>query len=213
MPITHGDTKIKIDKIDCFVLTSRPLLTISEGNLSSVELQIGENVADLIPDGSTIQWGIGNIPNSVLYSLMDKKDLGVHSGSISDPIIDLIEKGVITNRRKTVKPNRVVCTSLLGTDRLYKYAHDNPIIELNPIEFTHNTVIISKIDNFHSINSALEVDITGQVNAEAIKNKTIAGVGGQMDFLHGAKYSKGGKAIIALPQLQKQETFQGLKLQ
>ena len=142
---------------------------------------------------------------------MDKKDLGVHSGSISDPIIDLIEKGVITNRRKTVKPNRVVCTSLLGTDRLYEYAHDNPIIELNPVEFTHNTIIISKIDNFHSINSALEVDITGQVNAEAINNKTIAGVGGQMDFLHGAKYSKGGKAIIALPSTTKAGNISRIK--
>ncbi|WP_284035536.1 acetyl-CoA hydrolase/transferase C-terminal domain-containing protein [Neobacillus sp. 114] len=211
MPITYGETWISVNQIDCFVPSSRPLLTIPEGKLSSVEKKIGENVASLIPDGATIQWGIGNIPNSVLYSLMDKKDLGVHSGSITDPVIDLIDSGVITNRKKTVKPNKMVCTLLLGTEKLNQYVDNNPMFELHPVEFTHSGAIISQIDNFHSINSALEVDLAGQVNAESINNHTIAGVGGQMDFIRGAQYSKGGKAIIAFPSTTKDGTKSRIK--
>jgi 4-hydroxybutyrate CoA-transferase len=199
VPITYGDTMITVQNIDYFVSTSRSLLTIPLGDTSEIEKKIGENVADLIPDGATIQWGIGSIPNSVITSLVHKKELGVHSGSISDSVIDLVEKGIITNSHKTVLPNKIVCTTLIGTKELYRYANQNPNIELYPANFTHSSSTLSKIDNFHSINSALEVDITGQVNAEEINNRIIAGVGGQMDFIRGAQSSKGGKAIIALP--------------
>ncbi|PWA08120.1 acetyl-CoA hydrolase [Pueribacillus theae] len=203
MPFTHGETLVNVDQIDCFVESSRPLLEIPEGKISDVEKKIGENVADLIPDGATIQWGIGNIPNSVLYSLKDKKELGVHSGSITDPVIELIEKGVITNSKKSVVPNKIVCTTLLGTEKLFRYVHNNPMVELHPADFTHNGKIIGQIDDFYAINSALEVDLTGQINAESIKNTTVAGVGGQMDFIRGAKNSKGGKSIIAFPSTLK----------
>ena len=199
MPRTQGDTNLTIDEIDSFVKSSRSLLTIPESGFSDIEKKIGENVATLIPDGATLQWGIGSIPNGILHSLKNKKDLGVHSGSISDPVIELIESGVINNSRKIVKQNKIVCTSLIGTEKLYEYANNNPVIEMHSVEFTHNSKIIGQIENFHSINSALEIDITGQINAESLKGVTIAGVGGQMDFIRGAKGSNGGKAIIALP--------------
>lgn len=205
MPVTYGETMIHVEKIDRFVLSSRPLLEIPEGRLSEVEKKIGENVAELIPDGATIQWGIGNIPNSVLYSLMDKRDIGVHSGSITDPVIDLIEKGVITNERKRVLPNKIVCTTLLGTEKLFRYVHNNPMIELHPVDFTHHGNVIGQIDNFYAINSALDVDLSGQVNAESLNGLTVAGVGGQMDFIRGAQNSDGGKSIIALPSTTKDE--------
>jgi 4-hydroxybutyrate CoA-transferase len=203
MPNTNGETKVRVADIDCFVHTSRPLLTIEETEIGEVEQKIGEYVASIIPDGSTLQWGIGNIPNSILYSLTDKKDLGVHSGSITDPVIELIERGVITNRFKAIKPGKVVSTTLLGTEKLIKYADNNSEIEFYPVTFTHNINVISKLENFYSINSALEVDLSGQVNAESIQNRTIAGVGGQMDFILGARYSKGGKSIIAIPSVTK----------
>ncbi|MEH7246219.1 acetyl-CoA hydrolase/transferase C-terminal domain-containing protein [Neobacillus niacini] len=199
VPFTYGDTMVSVQNIDYFVSTSRPLLTIPLGEISEIEKKIGENVADLIPDGATIQWGIGSIPSSVIRSLVHKKELGVHSGSINDSVIELVEKGIITNSHKTVLPNKMVCTTLIGTKELFRYADHNPNIELHPANFTHASSTLSKIDHFHAINSALEVDITGQVNAEEINNRIIAGVGGQMDFIRGAQSSKGGKAIIALP--------------
>ena len=212
MPRTHGDTKLTIEEIDCFVKTSRSLLSIPESGSSDIEKKIGENVATLIPDGATLQWGIGNIPNSILHSLKNKKDLGVHSGSISDPVIDLIESGVINNRKKSIKQHKIICTSLIGTEKLYDYANNNPLVEMHSVEFTHNGSIISQIEDFHSINSALEIDITGQINAESLKGVTIAGVGGQMDFIRGAKGSKGGKAIIALPSTAAGGTISRIKL-
>lgn len=199
MPVTVGDTSINVENIDAFVHSSNRLLEIKEGQINDIEKKIGENVASLIPDGATIQWGVGNIPNSVLYALENKRDLGVHSGSISDPIINLIEKGVITNKYKNIDKNKSVCSLLLGTEKLYRYVENNPLIEMRSVNYTHNGATIGKLDNFHSINSALEVSLTGQVNAESIGTKTIAGVGGQIDFIRGAQYSKGGKAIIALP--------------
>lgn len=198
LPVTEGDSKVDAHFIDFFVKSTNPLLEIKERELTDIDKQIGKNVATLIPNGATLQWGIGNIPNSVLHALKDKKDLGVHSGSITEPIIPLIQSGVITNEKKSFGRGKVLCTVLLGTKKLYDYANKNPLIHVVEAKTTHNIVNISKIDHFHAINSAIEVDLFGQVNAESIQGKTIAGVGGQMDFIKGAKLSKGGKSIIAL---------------
>lgn len=212
MPETSGDTLLSIAEIDCFVKSSRPLLSIPQNEAGDVEREIGEYVATLISDGATLQWGIGNIPNSILHSLKNKKDLGVHSGSISDPIIELMESGVINNRKKAIKRHKVICTALTGSEKLYDYANNNPLIEMQSVEFTHNVSIIGQLENFHAINSAFEIDITGQVNAESLKDVPIAGVGGQMDFIRGSKLSKGGKSIIALPSTASGGTISRVKL-
>jgi len=212
LPLTSGDTLVHVSEIDHFVVSNRPLLSVPDGNLSDEELTIGKYVAELIPDYATIQVGLGKIAKSVLLSLTSKKGLGVHSGSITDPVTELIDLGVITNERKEINPYKTVCTTLTGTETLYKYAHQNPNIQLFPTDYTHNAAIISKISNFHSINSALEVDIFGQINAEQVSSYPVAGVGGQMDFIHGARLSKGGKAIIALPSTAKRGTESRIKI-
>lgn len=198
LPKTYGDTMVHIDEVDCFVQSSKSVLELKERELSNIERKIGEHVASLIPDGSTIQWGIGGIPNSVLKELSNKKDLGVHSGSITEPIINLMENKVITNQYKSYKKGKVICTTVLGNKKLYDYINENPMIELHPVDVTHNVNVIQQIDNFHAINSAIEVDVYGQINAETINGNIIAGVGGQMDFIKGARLSDGGKSIIAL---------------
>ena len=166
---------------------------------------------NLIPDYATIQVGLGKIADSVLLSLKSKKGLGIHSGSITDPVMELIDLGVITNERKEINPYKTVCTTLTGTEKLYKYSHQNPDIELYPSDYTHNAAVIAKISNFHSINSALEVDIYGQINAEQVGNYPVAGVGGQMDFIHGARLSKVVKRLLLFLLQRKKEPNHGLK--
>lgn len=211
LPVTNGNTKVHHSQIDYFVLSDRPLLSIPSGTPSEEELAIGRNVAELIPDYATVQVGIGKIADSVLLSLKDKKGIGIHSGSITDIAIDLIESGIITNERKEIDRGKTVCTTLTGTDKLYKYAHKNENIELYPVDYTHNAAVVSQISNFISVNSALEVDLTGQINAEQVGQYPLAGVGGQMDFIHGARLSKGGKAIIAMPSTARKGTESRIK--
>jgi 4-hydroxybutyrate CoA-transferase len=199
LPSTNGETLVHVSKIDHFVVSHRPLLTSLSGTPSEIEKRIGSYVADLIPDFATIQVGLGKIADSILFSLKSKIGLGIHSGSITDTVTELIDLGVITNERKEINRFKTVCTTLTGTMELYKYAHRNPNIELYPTTYTHNAAVIAKLSHFHSINSALEVDLTGQINAEQVGMFPVAGVGGQMDFIHGAKLSNGGMAIIALP--------------
>lgn len=211
LPTTCGETLVPVSEIDHFLLSDRPLLTVPDGNPSEEEKRIGKYVSELIPDYATIQVGVGKIAKSVLESLQFKKGLGIHSGSITDPVTTLIDLGVITNERKEINPNQTVCTTLVGTESLYKYAHKNQHIQLLPTSYTHNASVISQISNFHSINSALEIDLTGQINAEQVGEYPIAGVGGQMDFIHGARLSVGGKAIIALPSTAKRGTESRIK--
>ncbi|MFD6210799.1 acetyl-CoA hydrolase/transferase family protein [Peribacillus sp. NPDC060253] len=211
MPLTNGDTLLHISEIDQFVLSDRPLLSIPSGEPSEEEVAIGKFVAELIPDYSTIQLGVGKIADSILLSLKSKKGLGIHSGSITDPVKELIELGVITNENKEINQYKTVCATITGTEELYEFCHLNESIEIYPTDYTHNAAIISRISNFHSVNSALEVDIFGQVNAEQIGDFTMAGVGGQMDFIRGARLSKGGKAIIALPSTVKKGTQSRIK--
>jgi 4-hydroxybutyrate CoA-transferase len=212
LPITNGVTFVHVSQIDHFVLSDRSLLTISNGVPDKVELAIADNVADLVPDKATIQVGVGKLANSILLALKGKKELGIHSGSIIDPVIELMELKVITNEHKEINRFKTVCTTLTGTDDLYRYAHCNTEIELYPAEYTHNPAIISQISNFHAINSALEVDIFGQINAEQVGDYPMGGVGGQMDFIKGARLSKGGKAIIALPSTAKKGTQSRIKI-
>lgn len=207
VPWTFGDTTIHVNEIDAFVLTSRPLLEMPLKPLTEVERKIGENVAEIIPNKSTFQIGIGNISESVLLNMENKKDLGIHTGTFTDGIIKLIEKGVITNKYKNLNKGKIIATNIAGTKKLYDFVHNNPLIELHPVDYTHHISTISKIDNFYSINSALEVDITGQINAEKYSSYPIAGVGGQMDFIKGSQASLGGKSIIALPSTAKNNSI------
>jgi 4-hydroxybutyrate CoA-transferase len=171
-----------------------------------VQLAIGRHLAELIPDGATLQLGIGGIPDAVLCALTGRKDLGIHSEVVSDGILDLVERGVITGARKTVNRGKIVVAFLNGTQRLYDFAHDNPMVEMRPVDYTNDTQVILRQNNMIAVNSALEIDLTGQVCAESIGPKIYSGVGGQMDFLRGAALSKGGKPIIALASTAKSNT-------
>lgn len=207
MPQTFGDTKVHVKEINWFVLSDHPLNTIDIKEASETEKQIGRNVAELIPHRATFQIGIGSIAESILESLEGKVDLGVHSGTYSDKMIDLIESGTVTNRYKNIRPGIITSTSVTGTQKIYDYVNENDFVELYSVDYTHHPKTISEIENFYSINSALEVDITGQVNAERLGKLQIAGVGGQMDFIQGSKWSKGGRSIIALPSTAKNDTI------
>jgi len=199
MPRVLGDTLLHISQIDYLVPVSYELTEISMGEPSELSLKIASYIAPLIEDGATVQAGIGEIPNAVLQDLRDKKDLGIHSELISDGVADLAEAGVITNARKTIHHGKIISAFLIGTRRLYDFVDDNPFVELYPIEYVNDPFVISRNENMVAINSAIEVDFTGQVCADSIGTRFYSGVGGQLDFIYGASRSKGGRAIIALP--------------
>ncbi len=209
MPRVLGDSFIHISKIKYIVEMDEPIpeLPQSERNLSDewVEIysKIGENIAGLIDDGSTLQLGIGIIPDNVLKFLENKKDLGVHTEMFADGIIDLVEKGIITNSRKTLHQGKMIAGFVLGSQRLYNFIHNNPMIEFHPQEYVNDPFVISQNANMVAINSAIEVDLTGQVCSDSIGTKIYSGFGGQVDFIRGAARSKGGKPIIALPSTTK----------
>jgi acyl-CoA hydrolase len=200
VPRTHGDGLIHSSRFDSMVYCEDPLYEVKFGEkVTVVELTIGENVAGLIEDRSTLQMGIGSIPDAVLQSLKNHKDLGVHTEMCSDGIIDLFEKDVINNKYKQVHPNKTVTGFALGTRRLYDYVNDNPAFQFLDIDYVNDPHIIRRNNKMVAINSAIEIDITGQVCADSIGTYQYSGVGGQMDFMRGAALSEGGKPIIALP--------------
>jgi 4-hydroxybutyrate CoA-transferase len=199
MPRTLGDSFIHISKIDLAVPVNYPLAELPMGKTNELSMKIGRAIAELIEDGSTMQLGIGAIPDGVLHYLDDKQDLGIHSELFSDGVMELIKKGVITNDKKTLHPGKIVAGFILGTRKLYDFVDDNPIVELHPTEYVNDPFIIAQNEKMISINSAIEVDLTGQVCADSIGPKLYSGVGGQVDFVYGAARSKGGKPIIALP--------------
>jgi 4-hydroxybutyrate CoA-transferase len=205
MPRALGDTFIHVSKIDYVVPVDYPLLEMpmSEGGPSELEKRIASNIADLIPDEATMQMGIGAIPDAVLGFLYEKQDLGVHTELFSDGVIDLVEAGVITNARKTLHPGKITAGFVIGTRRLYDFIHDNPIIELHRTEYVNDPFVIAQNQRQVAINSAIEVDLTGQVCADSIGPKLYSGVGGQLDFVYGASRSKEGVPIIALPATAK----------
>ena len=199
MPHTMGDTFIHKSAIDVMVRTSRPLLELPRRPITELERRIGRNVAHLVDDGATLQMGIGGIPDAVLLHLRDKNDLGVHSEMFSDGIMDLVKLGVITCYRKTLHPNKIVAGFALGTKDLFDFLDYNPLIEMHPVHYTNDPFVIAQNDNMVAINSALQVDLTGQVCSDSIGQSCYSGFGGQTDFIRGAARSRGGKPIIALP--------------
>ncbi len=199
MPRTHGNTSVPFDRIDAFITTDRPLHEHAPGNENPVEARIGEIIADLVEDRSTLQMGIGNIPDAVLSRLGDKHDLGVHTEMFSDRLVELVETGVITNKFKQVHPGRTVTSFINGTKRVFDFVHDNLAVEFHPCDRTNDTAVIRRNPRVVAINSAIQVDLSGQVVADSFGHRIYSGIGGQMDFIRGAALSRGGKAIIALP--------------
>jgi acyl-CoA hydrolase len=199
MPRTIGHTAIPFSKVTAFTLTDRPLHEAEAAPEGEVEARIGEIIASLVEDGSTLQLGIGAIPDAVLSRLKGKRDLGIHTEMFSDRVIDLVESGVVTNRFKKVHQGRTVTSFVSGTQRLFDFIDDNRLVEFHPCDRTNDTTLIRQNPKVVAINSALEVDLTGQVCADSIGHRIYSGIGGQMDFIHGAALSEGGKPIIALP--------------
>lgn len=199
MPRTLGHTLVPFSRIDTFVHTDRPLHEHPPAPGSPTDDTIGENIAALIEDGATLQMGIGAIPDATLRRLREKRDLGVHTEMFSDGIVDLVEAGAITNRRKGVHPGRIVTSFVTGSERLYRFVDDNPFVEFHPCDRTNDTALIRKNAKVAAINSALQIDLSGQVVADSIGFRIFSGIGGQMDFIRGAALSSGGKPIIALP--------------
>ena len=199
MPRTHGNASVPLDRVHAFVHTRRPLPSPAAEPPTDAVRRIGELVAALVEDGATLQAGIGAIPDAVLARLGGHHDLGVHTEMFSDGLLPLIEAGVITNRCKAVHPGRTVTSFVSGSQRLYDFVDDNPAVEFHGCDRTNDTALIRKNDKVTAINSALEIDLTGQVCADSLGHTIYSGIGGQMDFLRGAALSRGGKAIIALP--------------
>jgi 4-hydroxybutyrate CoA-transferase len=201
MPRTLGDSFIHVSRINYLVPVDYPLpeMSMGEEGANEVTERLARYIAELIPDGATMQMGIGAIPDAVLKYLFEKRDLGVHTELFSDGVIDLVEAGVLTNSRKTLHPGKMVAGFIIGTRRLYDWVDDNPLIELHPTEYVNDPFVIAQNERMVALNSAIEVDLTGQVCADSIGPKLYSGVGGQLDFVYGASRSKGGVPIIALP--------------
>ena len=199
MPRTLGNTVVPLRRVARFVHTDRPLLEHGHEPETPVEGRIGEIVAGLVEDRATLQLGIGAIPDAVLSRLRDKRDLGIHTEMFSDGVVDLVEAGAVTNRYKTVHPNRIVTSFVTGTRRLFDFVDDNPLVEFHPCDRTNDTALIRRNPRVVAVNSALQVDLSGQVCADSLGHRIYSGIGGQMDFIRGAALSRGGKPVIALP--------------
>jgi 4-hydroxybutyrate CoA-transferase len=199
MPRTLGNTLVPLSRVDRFMRSSRPLHAHEPAAPTRVEEAIADHVAPLVEDGATLQMGIGAIPDAVLARLHSRRDLGIHTEMFSDGLVDLVKAGAVTNRLKQIHRGRIVTSFVMGTQRLYDYVDDNPFVEFHPCNRTNDTSIIRRNDKVVAINSAIEVDLSGQVVADSIGFRIYSGIGGQMDFIHGASLSNGGKPIIALP--------------
>jgi len=199
MPRTHGDGIIHISELDIFVEHDSPIHTHFLPEINNVERKIGEHIASLIDNGSTLQMGIGSIPNAVLTQLTNHKNLGLHTEMFSDGVIDLILNNVINGNNKGINPGRAMATFLMGSKKLYDYVDDNPFLEMRTADFVNDVAIIRQNKKMVAINSAVEIDLTGQICSDSIGTQLFSGVGGQMDFIRGASLSEGGRAIIAIP--------------
>ena len=199
MPRTLGDAFIHISRIHKIVPVDYPIFETKMGTPSELSMRIGRHVAGLIEDGSTMQMGIGAIPDGVLYYLKDKKDLGIHTEMFSDGVVDLYEKGVVTGEKKSIHRGKMVAGFLIGSKKLYDFVDNNPVVEMRPTEYVNDPYVIRQNDRMVAINSAIEVDLSGQVCADSIGPRLYSGVGGQLDFIRGAARSRGGRPIIGLP--------------
>ena len=203
MPRTLGDVFIHVSRVHKIVECSVPILELHPITASEIEERIADFITPLIEDNATLQLGIGGIPDAVLARIEGKQHLGIHTEMISDGVVEAIDKGIITSRKKTLHPGKVVATFVMGTQKLYDYAHNNPLFELHPCDYTNNPFIIAQNEKMVAINSCIEVDITGQVCSDSIGTKIYSGFGGQVDFIRGAAHAKDGKPIIALPSTTK----------
>ena len=199
MPYVEGDNKIHISRLDYIIPTNLALPEIPLPKITDVEKAIGRNCASLIEDGSTLQLGIGAIPDAVLLFMGDKKDLGIHTEMFSDGVIDLVESGVVNGSKKTLHPGKLVATFLMGTRRLYDFVDKNACVEMRPVDYVNDPRVIAQNEKMVSINSCIEVDLMGQVASETIGLKQFSGTGGQVDYVRGAAWSAGGKSIMAMP--------------
>jgi acyl-CoA hydrolase len=199
MPRTYGETAIHVSRISALVETSRPLEELHDEPATEVHRRVAENVATLIPDGATLQTGIGGIPDAVLACLGDRRDLGIHSELVGDGVIELMESGVLNGERKSIHRGKAVLSFVLGSQRIIDYIHENPAFEFRPISYTNDPFVVAQNDRMVAINAALQVDLTGQVCSDSLGTKPYSGFGGQVDFIRGAARSKGGVPIIVLP--------------
>lgn len=198
MPSPPGSPTVPYDRLDYVVETEHPLLTMETGAISDTVAKIGENVANLVEDGATIQLGIGQVPAAIVSRLKDRKHLGLQGGMVTDGVMELVEAGALDGARKTYEPGKMLCGMALGTQSLYDWAGARDDILFRPATVTHDVRVISQLDNFVSINSSLEIDLTGQANSEAIGGRQISGTGGLVDFVRGARMARNGRSIIAL---------------
>jgi len=203
MPRTLGDSFIHVSQVDRIVEISRDLPELVIKDFTQTEARIGEHIAELVEDGSTIQLGIGGIPNAALKAMEGKKDLGIHTEMFSDGMMEAMAKGYVTGERKTLHRGKAVATFVFGTTEVYRFADDNPALELHPVDYTNHPSIVARNDKMIAINSAIEVDLTGQVCSDSIGTLIYSGFGGQVDYIRGAAQSRGGKPIIALPATAK----------
>ena len=199
MPRTLGDSFVHVDDIGVAIEVNEPPHEHPVALIGEVERQIGDHVADLVPDGATLQLGIGAIPAAVGEALRDKRDLGIHTELFTDTVVDLVEAGALTGAAKEVNRGKIVSAFVLGTQRLYRFIDDNPMVEMRPVDYTNDTAVIRRFRRMVAVNSAIEVDLSGQVVADSIGRRLYSGVGGQMDFIRGAALAEEGRAIIALP--------------
>jgi acyl-CoA hydrolase len=212
MPRTHGDSFLDVRRIHHLVPVETPLLEAHPEPADDVSRRIGAHIARLIPDGATLQTGIGKIPDSVLAQLGNHHDLGIHTEMLSDGVMHLVEAGVITGRKKTLLPGKLVTSFIMGSRKLYAWAHENPAIEMRPSDFTNDPVTVARNEKMMAINGALAVDLTGQVAADTLGGSFFSGIGGQVDFIRGSSRSRGGKPIIALPSTAKNGTVSRIQV-
>lgn len=207
VPFAHGDCVVHISQVSALVESEAPVFEVGLPQIGAVQQAIGKAVADMIPDGATLQVGYGGITDAVVMQLTDKKDLGVHTEMIGDGIISLVEAGVVTNRRKNYLPGRMVATFALGSKKLYQFMHRNPALEMHPCDFTNDPYLAARNDNLIAVNATMQIDLLGQCGSESQGTKPYSGTGGQADFVRAANRSQGGKAIIVLPSTAKDDTI------
>lgn len=203
VPFTFGNCHVHVSQVTAVVEGNQPLLELPAATVGPVEQAIGGYVSEMIPDGATLQIGIGAIPDAVVQQLADKTDLGVHTEMFGDGILSLLEAGVVTNRRKALRNGKMIATFALGSSRLYRFMHRNPVLQMHPVDFTNDPFLAGQNDRLHSINGALQVDLIGQCGSESLGHRPYSGTGGQVDFVRAANRSKDGKSFIVLPSTAK----------
>jgi acyl-CoA hydrolase len=207
VPFANGNCHVHISQVTALVESTEPVLEVGLPKIGPVQEAIGKYVADLIPDGATLQIGYGGIPDAVVMQLTDKKDLGVHTEMVGDGIMTLVEAGVVTNRRKNYHPGKMLATFALGSNKLYRFMHRNPALEMHPVDFTNDPALAGLNDNLIAINATMQVDLIGQCGSESLGFTPYSGTGGQSDFVRAANRSRGGKAFIVLPSTAKNDTI------